>query len=186
MFNVIGKAAVVGMLLCVLAVFMAGGCWVHFTNREVSLRNAIRAQQEVCAAYYDKVWKVLQQKAQVSDQYKAAFQTIYTGLIAGRYSPENGGSLLRLIHEANPAFDTSLFRSLLASIDGEREGFFREQKRLLDLKREHDDLRGRFPSSLVVGGVPEVEIMVIRSERTDRVYETGQENDIDLFPARKP
>ena len=150
-------------------------------NSEISLRNKIEAQQKVCETYYDKLWKVLQQKAQVTDQYKNAFKEIYPQLIAGRYANDGGGALMKWVQESNPTFDVSLYKDLSASIEAERAGFFMEQKKLIDLDREHKVLRQKFPASMFIGSRPDVKFTIITSDITVTVYKTGKENDIDLF-----
>jgi hypothetical protein len=110
--------------------------YVSSSNSEISLKNHIEAQQKVCEAFYDKLWKIISQKAQVADQYKNAFKEIYPALIEGRYGNEKGGTLMKWIQESNPTFDVSLYKDLMSSIEAERTGFFMEQKKLIDLDRE--------------------------------------------------
>lgn len=153
--------------------------YVSASNSEIRLRNQVVAQQTACEAYYDKLWKVLQQKAGVTDQYKDGFKEIYTELISGRYDDQN--LLFKFVTESNPTFDPSLYKDLMASIEGERNGFLMEQRRLIDLDREHKTMRAVFPGSLFVGSRPDVGITVVTSERTEQVFTEGQENDIELF-----
>ncbi len=154
---------------------------VSASNKEITLRNQITAQKQVCEAFYDKLWKVIAQKAQVAEQYKGAFKEIYPQLIEGRYGDEKGGSLMKMITESNPTFDISLYKDLMLSIEAERAGFTMEQERLFDLGREHHDIRQTFPESLFIGGRPDIDIVVVSSDATKKVMETGEENDIDLF-----
>lgn len=158
---------------------VAGLMYMSTSNTEIRLREQVNAQQQACEAYYDKLWKVLQQKAGVTDQYKNSFKEIYTDLISGRYQDQN--LLFKFITESNPTFDTSLYKDLMASIEAERNGFFMEQRRLIDLDREHKTMRKVFPGSLFVGGRPDVGITVVTSTRTEQVFSEGQENDIELF-----
>jgi hypothetical protein len=53
-------------------------------NTEIDLRTTTVAQNKKCEAYFDKMWKILKQKAGVTDQYKQAFNEIYPKLIEGR------------------------------------------------------------------------------------------------------
>lgn len=158
---------------------------VGLSNSEVRLRNRGNAQQEVCSAYFDKMWKILQQKAGVTDQYKDGFKEIYTDLMAGRYANDGKGqgqnTFMKWIQESNPTFDASLYKDLMASIEGERNGFLVEQSKLIDIDRQHKDMRMTFPNSLVVGSRADLGIKVIKSFKTDEIYKTGQENDVDLF-----
>lgn len=154
---------------------------VGVSNKEIRLRSQITAQKQVCEAYYDKLWKVIAQKAQVAEQYKGAFKEIYPQLIEGRYGNEKGGTLMKWITESNPSFDVSLYKELSQSIDAERAGFFMEQKKLTDLNNEHRIVRQTFPASIYIGSRPDIEITIISSDVTKKVMETGKENDIDIF-----
>lgn len=156
------------------------GMSVSTTNTEIDLRTTVEAQNKKCEAYFDKMWKILQQKAGVAEQYKQAFQEIYPKLIEGRYS-QGDGSLMKWITESNPTFDASMYKDLMQSIEIERTGFFNEQSRLIDLNREHSALLQKIPSKWFLGGIAEIQIKVITSEKTDKVYSTGKEDDVELF-----
>lgn len=174
------KGLIVGMLV-ILMVVAVGVIW-YFTisNTEISLRNQIKAQQESCKVVFDNTWKIISQKAQVADKYKDAFKDIYPALMEGRYGNEKGGSLLKFVTESNPQFESSIYKDLSASIEAQRSIFTRDQNKLIDLKREHDNLRMTFPSAIVVGSRPEVEIELITSSKTKETFATGEENDIQL------
>lgn len=174
---------VVIVILALVGIFAIIG--VSASNSEIKIKNQITAQQDVCKSYYDKLWKVLQQKAGVADQYRDAFAKIYPDLIKGRYGNEQGGSLMKLVQESNPNFDASLYKDLMSSIEAERAGFFMEQKKLIDLDREHKNIRQTFPSSMFIGSRPDVPITIVTSDKTDAVYTTGKENDVDLFKGGK-
>lgn len=179
--------------LITLGVLLILGLSVAFwaigvSNTEIRTRNTGKAQEQVCAAFFDKMWKILQQDAQVADQYKEAFKQIYPDLIAGRYSQKDkngnyvgGGSLMKFIVESNPQFDTSLYNKLMAAIEGQREGFFVEQQKLIDIDLQHKNMRMTFPKSLIIGKRPDLGIVIIKSLKTDQAYQSGQENDVDLF-----
>jgi hypothetical protein len=66
-------------------------------------------------------------------------------------------------------------------IESERAGFFMEQKQLIDLNNEHRIIRQTFPSSMFIGGRPDIKITIISSDATKKVMETGKENDINVF-----
>jgi hypothetical protein len=175
------KSLLIGLGVLTVLIIGVVSWWFSVSNTEVRLVNRGEAQQQVCEAYFDKMWKILQQKAGVTDQYKNSFKEVYTPLIEGRYSGEKGQSLMKWIKESNPQFDVSLYKDLMASIEGERNGFFIEQEKLIDIDRQHKDLIMTFPNSIVVGNRPNLEYKIIKSLKTDEVYKTGQENDVDLF-----
>lgn len=178
------KSILIGLsiLTAALIIIMIG---VSASNKEITLRSKISAQKQVCEAFYDKLWKIISQKAQVAEQYKEAFKEIYPKLIEGRYGNENGGTLMKWITESNPQFDISLYKDLMQSIEAERSGFFMEQKKLIDLNNEHRIIKQTFPNSIFIGSRPDIEITIISSELTKKVMETGQENDIEIFKKDK-
>lgn len=177
------QAIIVGVSLLSIAIIIAI-VGISASNTEIKLRSQITAQKQVCEAFYDKLWKVINQKAQVAEQYKGAFKEIYPQLIEGRYGNEKGGALFKMITESNPNFDISLYKDLMLSIEAERAGFFMEQKRLVDLSNEHRIIRQTFPASIFIGSRADIEILIVSSDATKKVMETGKENDIDIFKSK--
>lgn len=57
------SAAITGMML-IIVFFMN----ISIENTEIDLRERTTAQNKKCEAYFDKMWKVLKQKAGVTDQ----------------------------------------------------------------------------------------------------------------------
>lgn len=150
-------------------------------NTEIDLRTTTVAQNKKCEAYFDKMWKILKQKAGVTDQYKQAFNEIYPKLIEGRYS-KGDGSLMKWITESNPQFDASMYKDLMKSIEIERTGFFNEQSILIDMQREHEAYLKKAPNRWFLSSdLKPVEIKVITSADTKETYRTGEENNVDLF-----
>lgn len=174
------KKSIIIILAVLTLGIIVGSSWVKYSNQEVSLRNEYDAQKKILETSYDKMWKTLSQKAQVSNEYKEGFNEIYQNMIAGRYQ-QGDGSLMKWIQESNPTFDPSLYKDLMASIDSERTGVKFANDRMTDIKREHQDLRLKFPSSLFVGSRQELEDFVISSTKTKKVMETGVDDDVELF-----
>lgn len=170
-----------GIGLFILSIITIGMMWVGYSNQEVKLRNNSTAQEEVCEAHFDKMWKVIKQKAQVTEEYKSTFMEVYPELMSGRYGNDDGGAFMKWIQEDNPDFDVSLYKDLMVAIEAQRESFFDDQKRWIDIKLQHDNLLATIPSKWFVGSRPELVINIIKSETTEAVYSTGQENDIELF-----
>lgn len=154
--------------------------YVNYSNQEVRLRNAVKAQQEANTTSFDTCWKIIQGQAQVADKYKDSFKEIYTGLMEGRHY-EKGGSLMKFITESNPTFDIKLFEKVSNSIEGQRTAFMRDQQKLIDMKREHDNLLVTMPGSFFVGGREPVEIKIVTSTKTERTFESRKEDEIEVF-----
>jgi hypothetical protein len=139
------------------------------------------------------MWEILQSKAGVATEYKEGFKEIYVPLIEGRYS-KGDGTLMKWITESNPQFDPSLYKDLMTAIEGQRNGFFLEQTKLIDIDREHKTLRAMFPASLIIGkrnnigykvdsetGKITEGIIILKNLATQNAYATGTDSSPDLF-----
>ncbi len=158
--------------------------YVSASNNEVRLRAVVNAEQKVCQANFDKMWKILQEQAQVADQYKEGFADIFVKMTDARYANDNS-LLFKFITESNPNFDVSLYSTLQKSIASERTSFTIHQEKLIDVAREHSLLINTIPSSWFVGSRGEIEIQLVTSSRTKEAFRTGEDNDVELFKDKK-
>ncbi len=171
--------ALLVILGCGVATF--AGMYFSYNNKEIALRAKAEAQVGKIEGVHDKMWKVIQQKAQVTTEYKDAFAEIYPDIISGRYSGEGDGSLMKWVTESNPNFDTSLYTDLMQSIEILRSEFQRNQETMLDLVREHKTLCTTYPGRWFISNTLEIEYTVISSTKSKVVMETGIDDDVKLF-----
>ena len=157
------------------------GCYFSYNNKEITLRTRAEAQRGKIEGVHDKMWKVIQQKAQVSNEYKNAFTEIYPAIMEGRYSGNGDGSLMKWVTEQNPNFDTLLYKDLMQSIEILRTEFQHNQEKMLDLIREHTTLCTTYPSMWFIKNTSPIEYTVISSTVTKEVMRTGTDDKIDLF-----
>ena len=182
------------IILSIVAVFLIGTYFlikVSLNNKEIRLRNLTVAQQETCKANFDKMFKVIKQVAQIperfADKSKEAFEEIYPQLMTGRYSNERGGALMSWVSEHNPSFDMvalgKLYEKLSNAIESNRAEFFNEQKKLISYQKQHKNLIETWPGNWLIKdeNKVEIEITIITSTATEEVFETGKEDDIELF-----
>ena len=171
--------AVVGVL--VLCVFMGGCMYVGAHNSEVGLRNAITAKQKDNQSEFDNMWKKIKQTAQVTDAAKNALKEIFVEHAKARGGPK--GSLATWIKESVPNIspDSMPFRTLMNIIVSSRDSWTQRQKELLDLKREHDNVIDKFPSTIFVGSRGKIEVQIVTSGRTEKAFESGKDEDVDVF-----
>jgi hypothetical protein len=158
-----------------------GSWWVSVSNKEIGLRNAVAAQNDVIEAYFDKMWKIIKQQAGIAEKERDSFGKIYKDVVAGRYSGEGKGQMMLWIKEHNPEFKNDLFAKLMVSIEAQRDGFFVEQKKIIDMVKTHTDMIQMLFSSWVVGDRAIIEYEVISSAVSKEVMKTREENDVDLF-----
>jgi len=167
------------VVLAVGAILWAIG--VSNDEKRIKLRG--EAQQEVCEAFFSNMWEILQTKAGVATEYKEAFKEIYVPLIEGRYNDDN--LLMKWITESNPTFDPSLYKDLMVAIEAQRNGFFLEQSKLIDIDREHKTMKAVFPASLVIGNREPIGgengIVILKNLATTDAYKTGTDASPDLF-----
>lgn len=143
-----------------------------------------KAAQQNSQVVFDNTWKKIAQDAQVTDQYKEGFREVYVEIADARYGNDGEAgqqTLMKWIQESNPTLDASIYKTLMNTIEGSRNEFTMEQKKLIDIDRELQTMKVVFPQSLVLKNKPDLEIKLVTSAKTDEAFETGQENDIDLF-----
>lgn len=157
------------------------GAYFGYNNKEITLRTQAEAQRGKIEGVHDKMWKVIQQKAQVSTEYKDAFAEIYPAIMEGRYSEEGDGSLMKWVTEQNPNFDTSLYKDLMQSIEVLRTEFQKNQERMLDIVREHQVHISIFPNRLFISNKTPIEYTVVSSSNTKTVFSTNVDDNINLF-----
>lgn len=157
--------------------------WIGVSNSEIQLRAKIGGQQEMTQAFYTKLWEVIQTKAGVASEYADKFKEIQTAIMEGRYS--TGGQMMKWIQEANPLFDPSLYKDVMNSIEGQREGFFVEQKKLRDMSVQHEIMLKTFPKSLVLGNREAIKVVILQNVASKAAYETGTDASPDLFGKKK-
>lgn len=171
------------IIICVLCAVVIGTfmSYVSYNNREVALRTESDAQRAKIEGVHDKMWKTLQQKAHVSNEYAHSFDSIYSHIMAGRYSEGGDGSLMKWIQESNPNFDASIYKDLMMSVEALRTEFELSQERMLDIIREHKTLCTTIPGTWLVSDKSPIEYTVVSSSRSKAVMQEGVDEDTDLF-----
>ena len=123
----------VALLIILAAMFFS------YNNKEIALRKEADAQRGKIQTVRDRMFQIIREQANVSTEYREAFEKIYPEIIAGRY--QNGGGLMKWIQEANPQFDTTLYQTLSNTIDVQRTAFTSTQNRMLDIINQRATLR---------------------------------------------
>jgi len=180
-----GKVFALGMVGLLGIAILVGVIYVSYSNQEVRLRNAATAQETANTAIFDNVWKTIAQTANVKDDYKEDFRKSWTDILAANNSGSRMGSVQVFVNRINPKFDSGLYKRLMVVIESNRKEFLNNQKKLVDIKREHDNVRTTFPGSLICGNRPELKITIVTSGRTQDTFESGREDDISLRPGQK-
>lgn len=165
------------LLIALISVF---AFYLSVNNEERQLRNLAEAQRGKIEGQYDAMWKIIQQKAEVTDEYKDSFKEIFTGIIDGRYS-KGDGTLMKWIKESNPNFDSSTYKDLMATIDIKRTEFMNTQNRMLDIIREHRNLCVTAPGCWFIQNKQDIDYTVISSTKSKATMSSGIEDDVNVF-----
>jgi hypothetical protein len=171
-------AVIAGIGLLIVGTLFAA-TYFSYSNQEVRLVNQLKAEQKNSQVTFDTTWKIIQQSFGVAESYKDGFKEVYTSIMEARYEGKN--PLFNFVTESTGAnFDPSVYATVQRQIESQRINFQNQQRKLIDLKREHDNLLTVFPSSLFVGGRPEFEIQIVTSSKTEKAFSTGREDDISM------
>jgi hypothetical protein len=175
--------SVVGFLLIFgFSIFSSA---ISFSNQEVELRNRFKQKIDERTAFYDKMWKTLSQKSQIAVKNDSSFVRNVNAIMAGRKDAQ--GLVMKWVQESNPNanFDqvSALYQDLSRAVEGQRDGFFMQEKMIMGIVLEHSNLIDKFPGSFWNSfyGRTRLEYKPITSDRTDEVIRTGKDNDVKVF-----
>lgn len=179
LFKLLGIATLVIILIAV------AGSIISFSNTEIDLRNRFTQKHQERTAFYDKMWKVLSQKGQIAVKNDSSFQNNVNAIMAAR--KDAPGLFMKWVTESNPNANfetvTKLYEDLSRAVEGQREGFFMQEKMMQGIVLEHSNLIQKFPGSfwnMFMSRKP-IDYKPITSDRTDDVMESGKDNDVKLF-----
>lgn len=178
-------ALMVGAAFAIIAFFTvlisAAVVWSRY-ERVALLKNQYEMKEKDNHSEFDNMWKKIQQAAQVPEQKKEAFRTIFDSY-AGSRSGNGGGQLATLVKEQVPSVDLSIYDKLMNIVTGSRDSWTARQKELVSIASEYNAVIAVQPWKSVLGwmGFERIEPKLITSERTERTFETGKDDDVSLF-----
>ena len=135
----------------VLGFFLVTG-FISFSNQEIDLRNQFTQKMDQRTAFYDKMWKTIAQKSTVAIKNDSSFQNNVNVIMAGR--KDAGDLFMKWVQETNPNanFDavSTLYADLSRAIEGQRDGFFMEEKFVQGIVLEHSNHIQKFPVPSII------------------------------------
>lgn len=173
------------LILIGIPVIFLISTYASFNNREVDLRTTFEMQIKNRSALYDKMWKVISQKAQITKAYDSSFIRIVNAAMDPRKDGAN--IMMKWVTESNPTLQVGtvqeLYKDLSRTIESERASFFEREETLASIQQQHSKFLRSFPNNLynVFMGRKELEYKPITSDRTDDVMRTGKDNDVNVF-----
>ena len=88
---------------------------------------------------------------------------------------------MKWVQESNPDFTPDLYKKLMVDIEVLRGKFAKQQIRVEDIIREHNNLIQDPIKSIFLKNTEPIDYIVISSAITKKVIETREDNEIDLF-----
>jgi hypothetical protein len=159
--------------------------YASFNNREVKLRTTFNMEMKNRKNLFDKMWKMISQKAQVAKQYDSSFTRVVGAAMENR---KDGTQLMmKWIQESNPTMQVGtvqeLYKDLSRTIEAERNGFSEREMTLASIQQKHSEFLLSFPNNFynMFMGRKELEYNPITSGRTEEAARTGQDNDVRVF-----
>ena len=160
------------ILLCVVVLIIIWiAMYFSYNNKEIALRKESEAQRGKIETVRDRMFQIIREQANVSNEYREAFNEIYPKIIAGRYT--HGGELMKWIQEANPKFDPSLYQTVSNSIEVQRTAFTSTQNRMLDIINQRATLIESYPSRWFIRNKSAIDYTPISTTDTKMVMATG-------------
>lgn len=169
----------VGSLLLIVVLFVVAivGSLNSYSRIEVKAKALVTDNKNVL----DNSRKRIQESAAVSKQEVDALLSIITGYAEKRGTNSAGNGALvtaAAIHEAVPGVtEVKTLQNLQNLLNGARLNWQSAQTRLVETKREGDEMLAVFPSSFVLPlfGKKPIDIVIVTSEATEENFRTGKD-----------
>ncbi len=162
--------------------FIFGCSLIGTFNDYTKLENLAKATQKDNHNVLDNTRKSIREAASVSDKEVEALTNIITGYAEARGGNTAGdGKLVTvgMVREAVPSIQSiETLKNLQNIVVAGRKDWQFSQTRLLEIKRQADDMFNMFPSGLVLKmfGKKEIEVVIVTSSETSENFRTGEDN----------
>jgi hypothetical protein len=166
------------LLLGIILLFSVIGSFNSYTR----LENLAKATQVDNQNVLDNTRKQIKEAANVSDKEVEALTNIITGYANARGGNTAGdGALVTvgMVTEAVPSIQRiETLKNLQNIVVAGRKDWQFSQTRLLEIKRQADDMINMFPTGMILKflGKKEIEVVIVTSAETKENFRTGEDN----------
>lgn len=167
------------VVLATIVGFLVFMIRIQVNNKDAGLRNQVKAQQTENMTVKDKVRRILKQQANISETGFKKFEDIYPKIFDSRYKDEN--LLVKFVTEQNPTLPMNMLEKLMDNVMALESEFALVQKKLTDVKREHDDLLTKEPGNWFLKNRDTLQIIIVTTSATKENFITGIDDDLEIF-----
>jgi len=148
-------------------------------NTAASVKVSYEMKVEDNASQFDNMWKKITQVSKIPEQKKEAFKEIFTSYAESR-SSESDNQLMTWVQESVPNADLSTYDNVMNIIVGSRDTWTSKQTELVAVAETYNKFLVTQPRGFVLSmfGHTKIEPKVITSDKTEKVFATGKDNDI--------
>lgn len=165
-------------LLMIILLFSAIGSMNSYTR----LENLAKATQVDNTNVLGNTRKSIREAAGVSDKEVEALTKIITGYADARGQNTAGSGqtvTVGMVREAVPNItEVKTLTNLQNIVVAGRKDWQHSQTRLLEIKRQADDMIGMFPTGMILKmlGKQEIQVVIVTSAETKENFRTGEDN----------
>ncbi len=172
-------------ILFVGSIGVVGIGYISVNNTCVAKEATLVATKDNSKSVYDNFWKKVKEVAQVPAEYNKGMKETYTAIMDARYK-NSTHVMMNWITEANPNFDSSMYKQVQQVIESGRNDFQDSQKQMVDKVRDYKTYVGQMPTSFFarMAGYPKINFAdyeVLTSDRTDDAFKTHKDAAVNVF-----
>ena len=162
----------------VVAVYLLG-----IYNDQASQQNLYNMKVKDNSSEFDNMWKKISQVCQLADTKKDAFKEIFTSYADSR-TPEGAGKMMFWVKENAPNLDLNVYDKAQNIIVASRDGWTMRQKELVAIATVYNNNLAIMPRGAILKffGFKPIDPNVITSSRTEKAFETGKDDDVNIKP----
>lgn len=171
-----------GVMTCAIAIVI--GSYVSAVNKSASYSANIERFHEQSKNVLSEYTLKIREMAQVPDMYTEALQKHVESTFTGRYGANGSQAMMQWITENNTEFDSSMYRTLQATMESGRNAFGLAQTRKLDIcanyKKEFNYFWSGFWLKMTGSIYPSDTCSIIIDSETASQFQTGIAEVINL------
>jgi len=148
-------------------------------DRDAELRATFTAELANREGQFDAFKNTMKDFGGLKKSYEGTIKDLYATVVTGRNS--NEGALMTFIKEDNPNFSDKMYTDLMQRVEALRKDYANVQKRLADVKNQHDQLRTKFWSRMFLSNNSELKYEVTSTAQTKETMRTGVDTYENAF-----